>query len=119
MALSVSNQSAPVGAKLLVDTQAVAQSNVTAAVGKIWTLDLDNSANGAATWIKLADALAAVPGTTVPDLQIKLKAGQRRQVVFPEGWDFDTGLSYWCVTAREVAATTAPAQPVVVRAVLS
>lgn len=121
MALSVSTQVNPVGSKLVVETScnATADNNVTGASGKIYAIDVDNSANSADTaFLKIYDTAAPTVGTTAPDHIVRVLPTQRRQVVIPEGLDF-TALSFACVKAGGTAGVTAPASPVIVRMVTS
>lgn len=116
MTLSVSTQVSPIATKLVVQTAAgaTADSNVLGAAGAIYFIDVDNTANAAASYLKIYDAAAPVVGTTPPDIIVRVKAGQRRSLVIPEGLSV-TVLSMACVTAGGTAGTTAPTSPVVVR----
>jgi hypothetical protein len=120
MALSISTQVSPVGNKLVVETSAGATANnsVLGAAGKVYAIDVDNSLNGAACYLKMYENAAPTVGTTAPDLIFPVKTGQRRGCVIPEGLDF-TVLSFACVTTPGNAGVVAPTQPVTVRLVCS
>lgn len=116
MALSISTQANPIATKLIVQTQATAtpDNNLLGAAGKVYMIEVDNSLNAAASYLKLYDSGTPVVGTTVPDFVWRVPAGQSRPMVIPEGIDF-TILSMACVTTGGTAGTTSPASPVTVR----
>jgi hypothetical protein len=122
MTLSVSTQVSPVANRLVVDDAvgATAKNNVLGAAGTLFMVDVDNEANpGAICYLKIADAVTAVPGTTDPQVVVMIPAGQRRSVVWPEGVALATGLTFWCVTSPGTPGVTAPTNPVVARIVAS
>jgi hypothetical protein len=119
MTLSVSSQVAPVGTKLVVQTDANSTPNnaVTSAAGKIYQIDVDNEANSDnAAYLKIYDNASPTVGTTPPDFVLKVPVNQRRNMVIPDGLDF-TDLSFAVVTAGGTAGTTDPTNPVVVKLV--
>jgi hypothetical protein len=88
----------------------------------LYSIDADNSANGAATYIKLYDALSdsatdLIVGTTAPHMILLVPASSRRVFEFPAG----VGFASWCgiagVTAGGTAGTTGPTSAVTVRLV--
>jgi hypothetical protein len=106
MALTVSTQVSPVATKVIVQTQATVapDNNVRGIAGKVYMIEVDNSANAAASYLKLYDDGNPTVGTTVPEFVLRVKAGQRRPLVIPEGLDF-TILSFACVTTGGTAGT--------------
>jgi len=120
MALTVSTQVSPVANRLVVETAsgATPNNNVLGAVGKVYTIDVDNSLNAVPCYLKLYDDGNPSVGTTAPNMIVPVKASQRRGCVIPEGLDF-TVLSFACVTLPGNGGTTAPTQPVTVRLVCS
>lgn len=116
MTLAVSTQAPPVAAVLIVQTSATATADNDVANGAITlsVVDVDNTANAAAAYLKLYDHAAPTVGTTPPDVVLRVAAGQRRAAVWPEGLAF-TALSFACVTAGGTAGTTSPASAVPVR----
>jgi len=121
MTLSVSTQVAPVGTKLVkeTDANATAQTSVTGAAGTIYMIDVDNTGNPAdVAYLKIYDDAAPTVGTTDPDFILKVPVNQRRQIVCPDGLDF-ADLSFAVVTAPGTPGTTAPTNPVIVQMVTS
>jgi hypothetical protein len=121
MTLSVSTQAAPVGSKLIKETEATEtpDNDVTGAAGSLYQLDVDNSGNSDnAAYLKIYDDAAPVVGTSAPDFIFKVPVNQRRNLVIPDGWDFNN-LSFACVTAGGTAGTTPPTNPVEVKMVTS
>lgn len=80
-------------------------------------IDIDNSANGAATYVKFYNVAAGsvVVGTTAPDLVIMVPASTRISMSFFSGLTFGTALSACAVTTGGTAGTTAPTNAVVVQ----
>jgi len=121
MTLSVSTQVSPVGSKLIKNTDvgATASNDVTGTSGTIYTIEIDNTANGVdAAHFKIYDNASPTIGTTVPDWEFKIAVNQKRNIVCPGGLDF-TNLSFACVTAGGTAGTTAPTSAVIVNLVTS
>jgi hypothetical protein len=121
MALSVSTQVNPIATRLIEQTSAnsTSNNNVCGASCTIYTVDVDNTANVAASYVKLYDNAAPVVGTTNPDIVVVVPAGDRRQYVIPEGVDFSTALSFCCVTVGGTQGTISPASAVIVRILAS
>lgn len=120
-AVTVTPQSSPVAAKLIVDTDAdgTAENNMTGTTGSIYMIDVDNSANGAASYLKLYDAAAPTIGTTAPDWIFKIAASTRSVIGCPGGLAFGTAISMACVTAGGTAGTTNPTSNVIARLMTS
>jgi hypothetical protein len=94
---------------------------IKASSAKIFSIVIDNSANGgAASYVKLFNVASGsvVLGTTAPDEIIFVPGGAVvTQVLYTAanpGKTFATALSAACVTAGGTAGVTAPASPVVV-----
>lgn len=121
MALSTTPQTNPLGADIVVDTNAnaTAQTNTTGGTGTLHLVDIDNSANGAASFVKFYDASSPTVGTTAPDLVLKCPASVRRQFVMPAGIAFATAFSHACVTAGGTGGTTSPSSAVILRYLVS
>lgn len=90
------------------------KSAVKASSGTIYSITIDNSANGAASYVKLYDVASGsvTVGTTAPDWIFKVAASVKRTVVFPEGLAFATALTEASVTAGGTAGTTGPTSDV-------
>lgn len=118
MTLSISTQVSPIGTKLIVDTvaNATAKNSVTGAAGTIYMIDIDNTGNSVASFLKIYDSASPTIGTTVPDYVFRIPSSQRRCIAIPEGLGF-TDLSYACTTAGGTAGTTGPTNAVVIRMV--
>jgi hypothetical protein len=116
--MAISNLPVLTGAALVVDTDAAATAvNVKAGSTVLYEIELDNSANAAASYLKLYNATAPTIGTTVPDFIVFAPAATRISLVLPAGLTFGTGLSYACVTAGGTAGTTPPTSDVIARIV--
>ena len=118
--VTLTNQNNPIGTKV-VKLQAPnnsADANFTGASGTLYMLQLDNTANSAASYFKLCNATSATVGTTVPDLVIMIPASTKRTGIFPEGIAFSAGFTAFCVTAGGTAGTTSPSSAVVVYAII-
>jgi hypothetical protein len=121
MALSVSTHVNPIATGLIEQTSATAtaNNNVVGAACTIFTVDVDNTANVASSYVKLYDNAAPTVGTTNPDIVVVVPAGDRRQYVIPEGVSFATALSFCCVTVGGTQGTISPSSAVVVRILAS
>ena len=121
MAVTVTNQSNPLGNKLVQDNSctATAQDNTTDASGTLYMVEIDNSSFSTIVYFKLANATDATAGTTAADMVFMCPASSKRSYVFPEGIAFSAGFSHWCVTGAAEANTTSPSTPPTVRYVTS
>jgi len=121
MAVTVTNQSNPLAAKIVQDTAASndAVDNTTGASGTLYMVEIDNSSYGTVVYFKLADATSATVGTTAASMVFKCTASVKRSYVFPEGIAFSNGFSHWCTTGAAEDNTTAPSTPPTVRYVTS
>jgi len=99
MAVTSTLQYNPLGGRIIKDTdiQATVQNNVTGTNSTMFFLDVDNSANGAASYLKIADAASATTATN-PDWIFRAAPSTRSQFVFPQGLATTTGISVWCST---------------------
>jgi len=109
MAVSVTNQSTPLGSKIVEDTNAtnVAVDNATGASGTLYAVEIVN-AQGAVMYFKLANATTATAGTTAADIVLMCPASTTKSYIFPSGIAFSNGFSHWCVTGAGETNTTAP-----------
>ena len=122
MAVTVTNQSNPLGSKLVQDTAAAstAVDNTTGASGTLYMIEIDNSASGAtAVYFKMADSTDATAGTTAADLCLLVPAGVKQAYAFPTGIAFSNGFSHWCVKGAAESNTTTPDTTVIARYVTS
>ena len=121
MAVTVTNQSNPLAAKIVQDTAAskTAVDNTTGTSGTLYMVEIDNASYSTAVYFKLADAASATGGTTAATMVFFCPASVKRSYVFPEGIAFGTGFSHWCVREAAESGDTAPATPPTVRYVTS
>ena len=122
MAVSVTNQSSPLGSKIVQDTSATstAVDNTTGASGTLYMVEIVNTGGGSGdVYFKLADTTNATAGTTAADMVLFCPASSRRTYVFPEGIAFSSGFSHWCVKTAAESSTTAPDATVIARYVTS
>ena len=70
MAVTVTNQSNPLAAKMVQDTAATntAADNTTGASGTLYMVEIDNTGLGASVYFKLANATTATVGTTAASM---------------------------------------------------
>jgi len=121
MAVTVTNQSNPLGSKIVKDSAATnsAVDNTTGASGTLYMVEVDNSSYGTAVYFKLADTDNATAGTTAATMVFFCPASVKRSYVFPEGVAFGTGFSHWCTTGAAESSTAAPGTTPTVRYVTS
>ena len=121
MAVTVTNQSDPLAAKLVQDTSAIATAvdNTTGAAGILYMVEIDNTNYGTAVYFKIANAATATGGTTAATMVFLCPASVKRSYAFPEGITFSAGFSHWCTIGAAESNTTAPVTPPTVRYVTS
>jgi hypothetical protein len=121
MAVTVTNQSNPIGSKLVQDTSAAgtAVDNTTGASGVLYVVEIDNTANSSVVYFKMADTDDATAGTTAAGLVLLCNASTKMSYAFPTGITFSTGFSHWCVTSATESSVANPSSAVVVRYVTS
>jgi len=119
MAVTVTNQSNPLGSQLVQDTDAAgtAVDNASGGTGSLYAVEIINP-NGAAVYFKLADAASATAGTTAADMVLMCPASSTKNYVFLAGVAFSNGFSHWCVTSAAENNTTDPGSDVTVRYVI-
>ena len=108
------------GATLFTDTDLAATvQGVKASSGTIYSIDIDNTANAAATFVKLWNVASGsvTVGTTAPDLIIRIPASVRVPINIPAGLLLDTAISIAAVTTAGTAGTTGPTSDVIARVV--
>ena len=94
--------------------------NVTAATsGSIYMVQIDNSKNSSAVYLKIADASSAVPGTTTPNFVFFAPASKIATYNLPSGHDYSAGVSIWCTAGAAKTDTTNPTKSVTVRIMAS
>lgn len=84
--------------------------------GVLTMIDVDNTANAAATYVKMWNSTGAITvGTTAPDQILYVPASTRLVFVMPAGVTWGTGTQVAAVTAAGTAGTTSPTSDVIVR----
>lgn len=123
MAVTTTPLSSPIATKLVVDTDsdATSESDVLVGSGTVYMVEVDNTGNGAVSYLKLYDAAAPTIGTTVPDFVLKVPASASRTFVLgaPGTGIAFTNLSFCAVTTGGTAGTTSPTNNVTVRIMAS
>jgi len=121
MANTVSPLASPLSKRIVRETglTATVALNVTGTAGVWYSLDIDNSANGHITYVRMWDSLDPTNGTTDPDWIVSVAANTRKVVAAPGGSSYTVGLSMAAVREAGTAGTTAPAGAVVVQVVTS
>ena len=115
--MAASNLPVLTGAVLLTDASAAAVVIVKASSAVIYELELDNTANGAATYLRLYNATTATIGSTQYDALVMVPASVKITMVLPGGVTFGTGLCYAAGTSATLATTTAPSSAFAIKIV--
>jgi hypothetical protein len=121
MAISTVNVSSPAN-EIVYSSSAMGATveGIKASSAKVFSAIVDNSANGAATYVKLWNLASGsvVLGTTAPDETIYVPAGTIVTHVLytgaAQGKTFGTALSAAAVTTGGTAGVTGPSSPTVV-----
>ena len=114
MALSVTNQTSPITAKLLLETDAQSSTPVidaTGTSGVVYTIHADNSANAGTVYLQIYDGTDLTVGTTAPTMTFPLTGSSEVSLSFPGGWAF-TSLSFWAVPDERQAMSSDPGSAV-------
>jgi hypothetical protein len=87
MAISVTNQANPLGNRIVQDTDAdgTAATNTTGTSGTLYYVEIDNSLNVGAVYVKFADNTTATAGTTAADLVVLCAGSSKKEIVIPNG----------------------------------
>lgn len=118
MALTTTPLNNPIGAAIVTQTvcNATPNDDVRAGASTVYQVDIDNTANGAATFVKFYDNAAPSVGTTAPDYIFRVPASVRKVFTLDlSGIAFATALSFAAVTAGGTAGTSNPSSNCAVR----
>lgn len=117
------------GGKLVTDDDldgANPSNNATGATsGRIYVVQIDNTGNTVASYLKIIDASSATPATTTvngvgtPHLMFLAPAGKTISYIIPDGHAFTAGVSMWCTTTAVVGNQTEPGSDVTVTLICS
>lgn len=96
--VTIRSLSSPVGARVVTFTQVgsdrTAQANVTGAASDIYFIEIDNSANAEASYLKIYDQVGTpTHGTTDPVLVVRAAGSSSAALAIPGTLDFGNGLS--------------------------
>ena len=121
MALSLSPVIADVGGTHAVQSSATsALDALTASGGSLFKVEIDNSANSSAVYLKLWDLTSTVTvGSTDPSYVFMCPASVTRVYSCAKGAPYTTGMQAACVTTGGTAGNSNPTNPVIYRILLS
>lgn len=120
MAVTVTNQSNPLGSKIVQDDNTGdVKENTTGANGTIYMIEIDNTAYSTAVYFKLVNATSATIGSTAATMVFYCPASSRRSYAFPQGIAFSAGFTHWCTTGAAESDDTVPTTKPTVRYVTS
>lgn len=118
--MAVSNIPVLSSAALFKDTDSAgAAVAIKASSAVVYAVEVDNTANGAATYVRLWNTAAAsvTVGTTAPDMVFMVPASVKRSFFMPDGITFGTALSAASTTTAGTAGSTGPTSDVTVNVV--
>lgn len=118
--MAVSNIPVLSSAALFQDTDcANAAVSIKASSAVLYEVEIDNTANAAATYVKFWNTAqgSVTVGTTAPDMVLMCPASVKRSWVMPDGITFGTALTVAAVTGAGTAGTTSPTSDATVKAV--
>lgn len=116
--MTTSNLSILSGASLFTDTSnADTAVAVKASSASIYQLELDNTANAAATYMRMYNTTSVTVGTTVPDALYMVPPATKITMTYPEGVVWDTAVTISSGSSSVLGTTTAPVSAFAVRIV--
>ena len=116
--MAVSNNAIISGGSLFIDSDNTSTAVVVKATSTVlYEMEIDNTANAAASYVKLYNTGTVTVGTTVPDWVVMVPASVSRTLVMPLGVTFGTALAVATTTAGGTAGSTGPTSDVLVRIV--
>jgi|TARA_B100001250_G_C19815958_1_gene798409 hypothetical protein len=92
----------------ITDLENTGLSDFLSASTTIYTLDLDNAANGALTFFKVYDNASPTYGTTDPVVMIQVAASTRQVWSIAQGLSLTNGLSMMACTVDGAASGSNP-----------
>ena len=105
------------------DADVTPADNVTGnASGTLYLVEVDNTANSTAVYVRIRDAASAVPSHAsngVPMWVFYAPATATAMYTIPLGTEYAAGLRMWCTTNNAAQNTDAPASAVIVRLIAS
>ena len=119
--LTSTGQASPLATKIfkIATANNTANANFTGATGSLFMIQIDNTSNSAASFVKLVDATSATVGTTAPTLCFAAPASTKLSYLIPGGVVFSAGFTIFCTTSAGTAGTTSPTNAVTVHCVIN
>ena len=97
------------GAALYISTSVADTALVVSAASTVlYEFELDNTANAAATYLRIYNTGSVTVGTTVPTWIVMVPASTKITMVLPAGVTFGTAVTLSAGTSATLATTTAP-----------
>lgn len=117
MATSVIQHGTPSSSFTLVNTDCDETEDVMYSAGNstIQSIEINNTANSAATYVKLNNASDNTPGTTEPAMVFVAPASSSITYVFPVGVSSANRIVLWAVTTAGTPGSTGPTSAVTTR----
>lgn len=116
--MATSNIPLLTGATLFISTSVGATAiAVTAASTLVYEMELDNTANAAATYLRMYNNSSPTVGTTTSDWMVMVPGSTKITMVLPSGSTFGTALALSAGTSAILATTTAPSSAFAVKIV--
>lgn len=117
MAITTTTLSNPIGAKVLIDTQANATVEQALASGTvIYQIQIDNTANTSdIAVLKIADVASNATTSSTIAHRFTCPAGDKVSFVFNTGITLSAGLAFWCTVGRTATDAISPTDDVEVR----
>ena len=119
--LTSTGQASPLATKIfkIATANNTANANFTGSTGTLFMIQIDNTANSSASFVKLVDATSATVGTTAPTMILAVPASVQRSFLMPKGIVFSAGFTLFCTTSAGTAGTTSPSSAVDVVCVIN
>lgn len=94
--------------------------DISASSGRVYYVELDNTANTSYSFVKLYDAASGsvTVGTTVPHIILRADPSAILKIVVPKGLTFSTALCGVVVTAGGTGGTTAPTNAAILKVIV-
>ncbi len=118
MAVSIVTHGTPASNRTVINTDCdETEDEVYTGASVIRSVEINNTANSAATYVKLhtTDTSNTTPGTTVPDMVLMAPASSSITYAFPQGVSFADRITLWAVTLPGTAGNTGPTSAVTTR----
>lgn len=82
--------------------------------GSIYVIDIDNTNNTVAVYLKITDHASNVGAGQTADMMFRGTPGKVTSYVFEAGMSYAAGVSIWCTTDAAVASDADPGSSVIV-----